>query len=341
LRLPLLGLFAGNVAIFGFFYGYVPVDPKDLPSAALQALGLVSTFATAVYVAMMAIYYSKILASGSELESEMRQHLATAAELRQATADAERAGATKTEFLARMSHEMRTPLHSIIGYSELMLETMRQGEEQIGRDLKKIHFAGRHLLKLIEEILDLSKIEAGLMQLFVEPIDLRELIDNAVAGCKDMMEKSGNKLVIECPQSIGELRCDADKLEKALSQVLDNAAKFTNNGVIAVSATRDETAEAHDLVLKISDTGCGIAPEKILGIFETFSGAEDVSASKYGSTGLGLALAQKMCWLMGGNISVDSQLGAGSTFVIRVPANQRDSASRSSSEQGDALSRAA
>ena len=336
LRLPLLALFVLDVAIFGFLYSQLQDDPKALPSAALQGLGLVSTFATAVYVAMMAVYYSKILASGAELENEMRQHLATAAELRRATAEAERAGAAKSEFLARMSHELRTPLHSVIGYSELILDTMR-GEDQVAQDLRKIHSAGCHLSKLIEEILDLSKIEAGKMELFVEPVDVRELINTAANDCRELMEKNRNTLITECSPSIGEVTCDADKLRKALSQILDNAAKFTTDGVIVVSVARDISTGNDDLTIKISDTGCGIAPEKMTGIFETFTVAEDSSASKYGSTGLGLALAQKLCWLMGGEISVESRLGFGTTFTVRMPTDQSSLSRRATTSKGDAL----
>lgn len=322
LRLPLFALFAVNVAAFGLLYSHQEIDPKALPAAALQGLGLVSTFATAVYVAMMAIYYSKVLASGAELENEMKHHLTTATELRRATAEAERAGAAKTEFLARMSHELRTPLHSIIGYSELMLDTLTDDEKEVARDLNKIHSAGIHLLKLIEEILDLSKIEARKMELFVEPSNLQSIIDKAVTDCRDQIETNKNSLVIECPSSIGEIICDADKIQKALSQLIDNAAKFTMNGAIVISASRDGSSGKDELVLKVSDTGCGIAPEKMPGIFETFTVAEDASATKYGSTGLGLALTQKLCWLMGGDISVSSQPALGTTFAIRVPADQ-------------------
>jgi len=322
LRLPLFALFAANVIVFGFLYSQQEIDPKALPIAALQGLGLVSTFATAVYVAMMAIYYSNILASGAELENEMKHHLATATELRRATAETERAGAAKTEFLARMSHELRTPLHSIIGYSDLMLETIGDGEEGVAQDLRKIHGAGIHLLKLIEEILDLSKIEAGKMELFVEPLDLQTVIDKAVSDCRDQIERNQNSLVVECSSTIGEVICDADKLQKALAQLIDNAAKFTVNGAIVVSASRDDSSGTDELVVKVSDTGCGIAPDKMPSIFETFTVAEDASATKYGSTGLGLALTQKLCWLMGGDISVSSQLALGTTFTLRLPADQ-------------------
>jgi signal transduction histidine kinase len=330
LRFPLLALFVVNVAVFGFLYSYPQDSPKALPAEALQGLGLVSTFATAVYVAMMAIYFSKILASGAELESEMKQHLATAAELRRATSEAERASAAKTEFLARMSHELRTPLHSVIGYSELMLDTMRD-EDHVAQDLKKIHSAGLHLLKLIEEILDLSKIEAGKMDLFVESIDLRAIIETVAADCQALIDKNQNALMIECSASIGEIKCDADKLRKALSQLVDNAAKFTASGLIVVSASRERSPDKDELILKISDTGCGISADKIPTLFDTFTAAGDMSASKYGSTGLGLALTQKFCWIMGGEISVSSKPALGTTFTVRLPADQSNLGSLDSS----------
>jgi signal transduction histidine kinase len=322
LRLPLLIQFAVNVAIFaGAVQVFNYAGGKALPAAALQGLGMVSTFATAIYVTMMALYYAKILASGAELESETKQHLATATELRRATAEAERAATAKSEFLARMSHELRTPLHSVIGYSELLLaEVTDDGDKQSAADLRKIHAAGQHLLRLIEEILDLSKIEAGKMDLFAETVDLLSIVHKATTNCRALIEAGGNELVIASSGAVGTVTCDAAKVEKALNQLLDNAAKFTEHGRITVSVSREATPRGDDAIIKVRDTGVGIAPEKMSTLFEKFSVAEDSSSSKYGGTGLGLALTQRLCWLMGGELSIESQLGVGSCFTIRLPA---------------------
>src|SRR5579884_1033225 len=181
LRVTVIGLFIANFIGFALLYAEQPLQAKHLPLASMQGLGLVSTVCTAIYVMMMAIYYAKILASGAELEAEMRRHLATFAELRQATANAERAGAAKAEFLAKMTHELRTPLNAILGYSELMLdEAQENGDTQCVADLKRISTAGRHLLQLINEILDLSKLEAGKMELFIEEADLHALVRRVV-----------------------------------------------------------------------------------------------------------------------------------------------------------------
>src|ERR1700716_519280 len=192
LRVIVMTMFAANLAIFSSFYllGY-PIK-NDLPVAAMQGLGLVSTVAASLYVAMMALYYAKIQASQTELESEMRQHMATASALRLATEEAERAGAAKAEFLAKMSHELRTPLNAVIGYSQELLEDAEwESDSKHIADLGRIHSAGQHLLKLIDEILDLSKIEAGRMELDLEEIDLGELLGEIVHAARPAAEKTG------------------------------------------------------------------------------------------------------------------------------------------------------
>jgi signal transduction histidine kinase len=280
----------------------------------MQGLGLVSTIAASIYVAMMALYYAKVLASQTELESEMRQHMATASELRLATLEAERAGSAKDEFLARMSHELRTPLNAVIGYSQILLED--DEDPQSIADLNKIHGAGQHLLKLVNEILDLSKIEAGKMELYLEHTDIAELLAKAVRTATPAAQSNGNRIVCNFGPAPRIALVDAGKLRDLIGQLLDNAAKFTQNGSIEVILDDDG---AGDLTIHIVDTGIGIAPDQIAGLFEKFTVVDDRSTSKYGGTGLGLALSQKLCKLMGGEIAVDSTLGQGSRFTIRIP----------------------
>ena len=323
LRLAVLGLFAANLAGFCtlYFLGYAA--PNDMPVSSIQGLGIVSTVAASLYVTMMAFYYAKILASGVELESEMKQHLATAAELRRATAEAERASVAKAEFLAKMSHELRTPLNAVIGYSELLLEDAEaEGDAASATDLERIHTAGHHLLRLINEVLDLSKIEAGKMELFVETVDTAALVKDTLDTCRPLMVKNGNDLHLQLRGDLGTTTCDVQKVRQALSQVFDNAGKFTENGKITVGVAREPGPSGDEIVVSVRDTGIGIPAETLPDLFEKFTVADDSSSSKYGGTGLGLALSQKLCRLMGGDISVESRLGAGSCFTLRFPATQ-------------------
>jgi signal transduction histidine kinase len=320
LRLIVLGMFVVNVAVFGFFYSFGFQINNSLPVAAMQGLGLVSTTAAALYVAMMALYYAQIQASHSELESEMRQHMATATALRAATAEAERAGAAKAEFLAKMSHELRTPLNAVIGYSQILLEDAEiEGDRAGMSDLTKIHVAGQHLLKLVNEILDLSKIEAGKMELDLEEVDLCGLIAEVAESTRLAALSNGNEFSCAISPDLGRALCDAARFRNMAGQLLDNAAKFTQNGKVEIVASRVPGQDGDQLMVDVIDTGIGIAPDQITHLFEKFTVADDSSTSKYGGTGLGLALSQKLCKLMGGEISVESALGKGSRFTVRMP----------------------
>ena len=286
----------------------------------MQGLGLIYTIAAAISVAMMALYYAKVQTSQGELESEMRQHMATASALRLATIEAERAGAAKAEFLAKMSHELRTPLNAVIGYSQILIEDAQdEGDTESVADLAKILSAGEHLLKLVNEVLDLSKIEAGRMELDLQLIDLGDVLNDPVMAAESMAAKNGNRISCRIDPNLGRWLCDATKLQNVITQLLDNAVKFTHNGTIAFVAERISGEAAQELVVHVSDTGIGIAPDQIAGLFEKFTVVHDSSTSKYGGTGLGLALSQKLIKLMGGEIFVESELGKGSRFTIRMP----------------------
>jgi len=320
LRFVLLGLFLLNFVAFAGVYIADPSGGKDLPLASLQGLGLVSTTCTAIYVMMMAIYYAKILASGAELEAETRQHLATSIALRHAALEAERAGAAKTEFLAKTSHELRTPLSAVLGYSKLMLEeAAEQGDTRSIADLERIYDSGHYLLNLINEILDLSKIEAGKMDLFIEASNLEMIVGQVAQEYMDPARSNGNEIVLDLAGSPEVFLCDIQKVEQIVGQLLDNAVKFTENGRITVTVEQKATETGDDVLIAVRDTGIGMASEVMPTLFEQFTVGEDSTSSKYGGTGLGLALSQKLCRLMGGDIFVESALGSGSCFTVRLP----------------------
>jgi signal transduction histidine kinase len=322
LQLIILGLFAANLAAFLMLYAMGHSVPTQIPAAAMQGLGIVSIVGVSLYVTMMAFYYAKILASGVELENEMKLHLATAAELRAATASAERAGAAKGDFLAKMSHEIRTPLNAVIGYSELLLEDAKaEGDGTSAADLEKIRAAGQHLLRLVNQVLELSKIEAGKMELLPEPFDAAAAVREAVESCRPLAQRNGNRLAVEVDGELGTMVGDRRRLNEVICQLVDNAAKFTQNGRIAVRAKRRSRTSGDDIIVAVQDSGIGIAPDVLTALFENFSVGEDLTSTKYGGTGLGLALSQKLCRLMGGEISVESAPGTGSCFTMRVPAS--------------------
>ncbi len=325
MRTIVLSQFVVSLVTFYYFYRNSTNDTGGISLGATQALGLVSTTAASLYVTMMALFYANALASQVELEGEMREHQITASELRQATEDAQKAGAAKSDFLAKMSHELRTPLNAVIGYSEILLEdAVDENDQSSVADLKKIHGAGHYLLKLVNEVLDLSKIEAGKMELFIEPADCAALLQKLAASFEEAAKQRGDRIALDLREPLGTLYTDAAKLGQAVSQLLDNAIKFTVNGVITLEGQVNPTANGDELMIRVRDTGIGIAKEKFANLFEQFSMVGDTSETKYGGAGLGLALSKKLCNLLRGEIEVASEVGAGSCFTIRIPTNARD-----------------
>ncbi len=245
-------------------------------------------------------------------------------ELLLARRDAEAANSAKSQFLASMSHELRTPLNAIIGYSEMVQEVVEElGQPELASDLTKIRTAGRHLLALINDILDLSKIEAGKMELFLETFEIRTLVDEVVATARPLVEKNANRLVVDVAPQPGTMRADLTKVRQALLNLLSNACKFTERGTITLGIARERVAAASGgeaVVLQVSDTGVGMTPAQMDRLFEAFAQAEASTTSKYGGTGLGLAITKHFCQMMGGDVTVQSELGKGSTFTVRLPA---------------------
>jgi signal transduction histidine kinase/DNA-binding response OmpR family regulator len=234
---------------------------------------------------------------------------------------AEQASRAKSRFLANMSHELRTPLNSIIGFSEMLEEdATAKGDATGAQDLRKIQGAGRHLLKLINEILDFSKIEAGKATLFIESFDVSRMVRDAAETIRPLIEANGSRLDVQCPASTGTMESDVTKIRQCLFNLLGNAAKFTKNGTIRLAVGRLVREEKQWIEFEISDTGIGMTAEQLGRLFQPFVQADSSTQSQFGGTGLGLAISQQYAWLMGGNISVKSEAGEGSTFTIRLPA---------------------
>ncbi len=240
-------------------------------------------------------------------------------ELRVARDKAEEANRSKSVFLANMSHELRTPLTAIIGYSEILEDDAGDmGLEDFLPDLRKIKAAGKHLLGLINSILDLSKVESGKMELYIESFDLHNLVSEVASTVTPLMEKNGNTLTVHAAEDLGEVHADLTKTRQILFNLLSNASKFTEQGRVSLEVQRS-VGGGGQFIFVVSDSGIGMSPEQLQRLFKPFSQADASTARNYGGTGLGLALCKRFCQFMGGRIEVDSELGKGTTFTVRLP----------------------
>ena len=319
--LTVLAIFVLNVAAFVAIWFLTGDLPNRVPMEEMSNVGIVSVCSATLYMAWLAIYYGRLLTSESALEREAQRHRRTAEQLAEARDHAEMASVEKSIFLAKMSHELRTPLNAVIGYSELLQEDAdASGDAQRAKDLSKICAAGQHLLSLVTDVLDITRIEADEMQLQIGDFEVVHLIEDVAATAAPLAQANDNRLLTRVDPNVGSMTSDQLRLRQAAINLMSNAAKFTSNGFIELSARRLRLDSGDWVEIEVRDTGIGIARDDLKTIFQDYKRVNSTEARKREGTGLGLALSQKLCMMMGGNIFVDSEIGHGSRFTIRVPA---------------------
>jgi signal transduction histidine kinase len=257
----------------------------------------------------------------AETMNQMVVDLQAQADLKRAKETAEEANRYKSDFLASMSHELRTPLNAIIGVTEMILEDARdlkRGDEI--EPLERVLRAGRHLLALINDLLDLSKIEAGKMELYFDSFPIAPLVEDVVKTIQPLAQKNGNQLVVNCAGDTDMMHADQTRVRQALLNLVSNANKFTERGKVTISARRAIEDGGTWITLAVADTGIGMTPEQMSRLFQEFVQVDASIARRFGGTGLGLVISRRFCQMMGGDISVESEVGRGSTFTIRLPA---------------------
>jgi len=319
------GAAAGGALFVGAFMGFHVNTETSIATTILSVLGTFSF--TAIFGYQSHVQTRRWLAARKELAAQneriQEQYEVIESALQsalEANESAKQASQAKSAFLANMSHELRTPLNAILGYSEMLAEdAVAAGHADIVPDLQKIQTAGKHLLGLINDVLDLSKIEAGKMRLYLETFEVKTVVDEAAVTARTLVEKNGNRLEIRCPDGLGSIREDVTKVRQVLLNLLSNAAKFTKNGLVTLDVSREVGVAGNWVFFRVSDTGIGMTPEQTARLFEAFGQADAGTTKKYGGTGLGLAITRKLCHLMGGEIAVESDAGRGTVFTVRLP----------------------
>ena len=243
-------------------------------------------------------------------------------DLRAAKEEAEEANRAKSQFIANMSHELRTPLTAVIGYGEMLEEEAQdRGLDAMLDDLRKINSSARHLLTLINDVLDISKIEAGKMEVHLETFDVAELIGELAGTVEDLVARKGNRLIVECAPDIGTMHSDPVKLRQSLINLLSNAAKFTENGTVRLEVERRGAGDTASMIFRVADTGIGMSQDQVTKLFQRFTQADASTTRRFGGTGLGLSITKSFVAMLGGEVAVDSIPDQGSVFALRLPAD--------------------
>jgi signal transduction histidine kinase/DNA-binding response OmpR family regulator len=331
--------FLGLVLISGIFESWFRQNGTGLPTYGTNAFFVMNFFAPLITTYFIVFYFmgagrtaaAALSQQSSQLEKAnlMLQRLTGSLEetvrlrtqeLSGALEAAEEASKTKSLFLANMSHELRTPLNAILGYSEMLEEEAADsGYEDIAPDLQKIQAAGKHLLNLINDILDISKIEAGKTELFLEEVELSAILDEITGTVKPLVEQNSNTLVIDVDVS-GKIKTDTTKLRQIVLNLMSNAAKFTQDGTVTLKAKRVADDKNEWIEIAVADSGIGMTPEQANRVFDVFTQADSSTTRRYGGTGLGLAISRRFAQIMGGDIALETVQGEGSTFTVRIPA---------------------
>ena len=352
LRSKLIASVLMTIAVAGMHYtgmaaaSYTPLHgaltPAEGISSEILAIAVASASFGILFLALVAAMFDETLANRAQAEALRLRHMnekleamvaERTIELLKAKQSAERASNAKTDFLASMSHELRTPLNAVIGYSELLIEESEaKGQKDGLGDLEIIRSSGKHILALINDILDLAKIESGKMEIAVDRARLSELIDDSLAVCRRQVAQNGNKLKIELDSALTFVDTDVTKLRQAIINLLSNAGKFTKDGEIVLTTRGYKHHGAEWVEIAVRDTGVGIAPEYHAAVFEDFHRGDSNTARTHGGTGLGLALSRRLIRLLGGDIIVESAAGQGSLFAIRLPARISDTTSAAAAD---------
>jgi len=300
--------------------------PELLPLASLTYANLFSILAAITYTTLLSVYYEAVIRDSGALEQATRARRMQMEALGEAMQRAENASRQKSIFLAKISHELRTPLNAVIGYSEMLRDNLGAdaASSQRAVDLERINAAGRHLLALVTDVLDLTRIEAHRLDVSIELVDVSQLIRDVTATAAPLVAKKHNQLQVTMPRGETIIHSDPLKLRQCILNLLSNAAKFTSHGTIALNVSKQNSEQGQRLIIEVRDTGIGMSEESLSRIFKDFSQGELDTTRKFGGTGLGLALTQRFCTLMGGTISVSSRQGQGSTFVINLPRDADD-----------------
>ncbi|WP_168199277.1 sensor histidine kinase [Pseudorhodobacter turbinis] len=318
-----LALFALDVGVFLALAAVRPF-PERISTESLAIMGWLSIGAATLYMTWMALYYSSVVGLRSELEVEAVRGRALSTELERARAAAEEHGRARAQFFAKMNHELRTPLNSIIGYSEILLDELQDSPEAntgCAQDVLRINTAGKHLLSLVAKVLDGDAPDPEAIVVNPALVRIGTLCDEAIASTLPLIEKNGNRLIVDCPQADRHIQTDAKMLRQIIINLLGNAGKFTSEGEVTLKIFVEVGPHDDHLQVVVQDTGIGISADRIASIFEDYRQGGPSVRTAFGGTGLGLALSRVLCLSLGGQISVLSEPGQGSTFTMTVPAS--------------------